>query len=194
MWVEPDYATWASHLTLSPHAIAYLILGATPSTWELPPASPRGLPPTSPEHFDGEDRDELRRQYERIYLPLTNAVESRTLDCPVPGKLSVNESMAFLWKTACENNWEQFLVQSKFFQAIQGRESEQVTVLKLEVERLERLVQSQKDEIEKLQRRREYGTPLLKWLDNAIEEFYFGEPVKRHPELTPWRHRVLTPG
>jgi len=179
LYIKPDYVTWASLESLSPHAIACLFLDVHP-TPDPAISLPLGAPPAIPEDFaDDFDQNEWDASYHRIYCPLRSGLLASVFKCPVAHQISPVDAIEYLNRVAYENNWDDGFFESEFFKTVRAKRSSRTQLLEAEVESL-------KAKLEAASSRCAYSTPQLQWLFRAIEEHY-----DNYPKRTPKKETVV---
>lgn len=186
---SPDYVTWASLETLSPHAIACLMLGVEPTCWAPGVARDGGVPPSIPyDALDLIDQDDWRKGYERIYRCLRVAVESSVLAVKANGEPSICNAMDYLQHVAETNMWLEQITDAEFFRVIRGRLPSRVSILEQQLVELKEALDAKPGASSAAEGER-YINSDLKWLFSALDEFqddYLGDKPPGTEFVSKW--------
>lgn len=188
----PDYVSWASMETLSPHAIACLTLGVTPPSREPRNVGRKGSPPPLPSEAGVMiDSAEWQQDYERVFLPLRSGIDSGQLVCQTKnGEPTVTDAIQYLKHVAETNNWLGWLEDVEFYKVVSRQGSCAIAALELQIICLEEEIREKSEALAKCQTAGlgTYTNTNLVWLRRAINEL-FDEYPERCPttdHVTKW--------
>ena len=170
---QPDYVSWASMETLSPHAIACLTLGVTPPSIDPPIAGRRGSPPAVPiEAQTTLDLSDWQTDYERIYLPLRSGIDAGKIACQPNGEPSVTDAIQYLRNAAEANNWQNWLKDTEFYKVASQRGLGTIEMLEVQLACQEEEIKQKDEALAKYQAAGAYTNKNLRWLNRAITELF----------------------
>lgn len=178
---QPDYVSWASMETLSPHAIACLTLGVTPPSIDPPIAGRRGCPPARPSDAQTTlDLSDWQTDYERVYLPLRSGIDAGVIVRRLNGEPSVTDAIRYLTSVAEANNWMEWLADTEFYKVVSRRGPSTIEMFEVQLACLDDEIREKTEALAKYEAARQYTNANLRWLNLAIAE-HFDEYPDRCP-------------